>query len=954
MNARYNGIFNARELYKASISQLTEIHEDDYNQVLQIYPYGTLEDRKMVEENMDLAIEKVVKVSSLHEPSKWVDDCYVIMGKAQYLKGDYESAQETFEYFIEDFNPKDPTSRVYESPERKATPKDRKKNQANERKIQKKEREKVREEKEKSKKQLAKERKKKRKEAEKARKQRNKDRKKGIKTTPPPPKVEKPVEVTPVVTASIDNEVPVNEDEAYVESILEAEQKAKNKKIEDGDTGGFLKHKPAYNEGMLWLVKTFIAREKWVEANYFLDKLETEPNVLDKVKEELPIVRADYFLQQKDYGKATEALVYAMENTSDRMLKARMSFILAQAYQMNGQASEAQKAFDAVKKYKTSFEMELNADLNQLKNAWAAGTLSSDEVTRKLERIAKQDRNRNYLGSIYLSIAEVKVVDGDQVGAMEYFQKALSSSANNTVKSDIYYRLGSLFFARENFEQAKLYYDSTLVVMDEKDPRFKTTTRYAESLRDIAKNIAIINTQDSLLELGSMSKSQLEKYAEDIATKEWRAKTAKETEAQGGFQTTTSVFSANSKFFAYNEIAKQKGKRDFIKRWGDRPLEDNWRRSQKSSSVFDQEDLSLDAQESEMPEKELEQAIDRILSTIPNDEAARATTNATIEKATFELGTGLRTSLNNYKRSNDALLDLIKRYPKTTHKPEAYYFIYLNYIDLGDEAMANNYKALLISEFPKNSFAKYLKNPNSGTALITEEREIEMYYEDTYRLFEKGAYKEAQQRIVEANKKFGNKHEMMAKYELLKAMCIGNTEGQDAYVNALRGVILRFDGTEEQTYARELMRFLKGDEETFNANDTSDEALAKYVKDDDKLHYVLAVVYDTNGDLIKEVKESIDAFNTKRYSDKRLRVTALVLNKETNAYVILIRRFSGKDDSMVYYRDASTRLDEFVDPKKFSYDIYAVNQKNYRKIIEENKVGSYRAFFDKHYLGIGK
>ena len=79
-----------------------------------------------------------------------------------------------------------------------------------------------------------------------------------------------------------------------------------------------------------------------------------------------------------------------------------------------------------------------------------------------------------------------------------------------------------------------------------------------------------------------------------------------------------------------------------------------------------------------------------------------------------------------------------------------------------------------------------------------------------------------------------------------------------------------------------------------------------------------------------------------------------MLNRETNAYIILIRRFSGKDDAMVYYRDASTRRTEFVDPEKFSYDVYAVNQKNYRKIIEENKVGAYRAFFDKHYLGIGK
>jgi len=160
VNARYNGYFNAKELYKISVDQLVDGHEDNYNRILEIYPYGTEDDRKGVEENMDKAIEKVVKVASLHEPSKWVDDCYVMMGKAQYLKGDYESAQETLEYFVDDFNPSDPDSRVYQSPDRKTSSKQRKKKQADERKIQKEERKKVQEEKAKSRKQLAKERKK--------------------------------------------------------------------------------------------------------------------------------------------------------------------------------------------------------------------------------------------------------------------------------------------------------------------------------------------------------------------------------------------------------------------------------------------------------------------------------------------------------------------------------------------------------------------------------------------------------------------------------------------------------------------------------------------------------------------------------------------------------------------------------------------------------------------------
>jgi len=181
MNARYNGLFNAKELIKESTKQLEASHEDNYAQVLDIEIWGEAEDRETLNENMDIVIEKVTKVAALHEPSKWLDDCYVIMGRAQYMKGDLESAEETLEYFVDDFNPDDPDSRVYTSPNREKSAKDRKKAADNERKIQKEQREKVEKDKKKAKKQKQKERKAAQKKREQERKQRIKDRKNGVK-----------------------------------------------------------------------------------------------------------------------------------------------------------------------------------------------------------------------------------------------------------------------------------------------------------------------------------------------------------------------------------------------------------------------------------------------------------------------------------------------------------------------------------------------------------------------------------------------------------------------------------------------------------------------------------------------------------------------------------------------------------------------------------------------------
>ena len=44
-------------------------------------------------------------VVSLHRVSDWTDDCYLLMGKAQYLKKDYESSMETLEFLADEYSP---------------------------------------------------------------------------------------------------------------------------------------------------------------------------------------------------------------------------------------------------------------------------------------------------------------------------------------------------------------------------------------------------------------------------------------------------------------------------------------------------------------------------------------------------------------------------------------------------------------------------------------------------------------------------------------------------------------------------------------------------------------------------------------------------------------------------------------------------------------------------------
>ena len=102
--AKYNGYFNADEIMQVSYIELANSNVDNYTEILNIYPYQG-GDADKVQSELDRAIEKVSIVAMSHEVSHWRDDCYLLIGEAQMLKKDYESAEETFEYFAQEFDP---------------------------------------------------------------------------------------------------------------------------------------------------------------------------------------------------------------------------------------------------------------------------------------------------------------------------------------------------------------------------------------------------------------------------------------------------------------------------------------------------------------------------------------------------------------------------------------------------------------------------------------------------------------------------------------------------------------------------------------------------------------------------------------------------------------------------------------------------------------------------------
>ena len=89
---------------------------DDYTKILPVYKELPIERVELVSSNMDIVIEKCARVVTKNsikkrgkEYTKWVDDCYFLMGKAYYYKNDFAKSYKLLNHAAKKF--KDQESR---------------------------------------------------------------------------------------------------------------------------------------------------------------------------------------------------------------------------------------------------------------------------------------------------------------------------------------------------------------------------------------------------------------------------------------------------------------------------------------------------------------------------------------------------------------------------------------------------------------------------------------------------------------------------------------------------------------------------------------------------------------------------------------------------------------------------------------------------------------------------
>jgi tetratricopeptide (TPR) repeat protein len=128
VTAKYNILFNGKESFKKGEAQIEIGFVDDYSEILPVFPFLEKDAAGLASSDMDRTIKKCSKLISMHsitakpkvkdsknlspkereffskkEYNLYVDDAYLLMGKAHLYRQEYEQAAEIFRLILNDF-----------------------------------------------------------------------------------------------------------------------------------------------------------------------------------------------------------------------------------------------------------------------------------------------------------------------------------------------------------------------------------------------------------------------------------------------------------------------------------------------------------------------------------------------------------------------------------------------------------------------------------------------------------------------------------------------------------------------------------------------------------------------------------------------------------------------------------------------------------------------------------
>lgn len=752
-------------------------------------------------------------------------------------------------------------------------------------------------------------------------------------------------------------------------------------------------------EILLWTARTRIEMNEFENARILLDQYDAIGKAPLKLYGEYSATYAALYIGLKQYKTAIPFVKAAAEESGNRWDRIRRYYILGQLYQLTDQSSLAMESFQKVIKLNPPYEMALNAGINYA-TTMAIATGNYSQARAELIKMAGQVKNEEYRDQLHYAIATSYLHEKDTANAILHLKLSAGYNYNNShVKRETYIALASLYFDQTSYIPSYSYYDSTLNMASETDVRNKEILHRHSGLKNLTKELEVIEREDSLQWLASLPVKQREDFVDDIIEKERLAQLNRSLNMDGGYDDLDDPFffqnqmqSSNSnamggdgKWYFYNPTTSSMGKMEFERKWGRRPLQDNWRRSDLSSAQPQMEMSDSPMQPSE-PEVQMGMKISDPIqdpengqastSSLPDRTALLADIPTTPEKlsvsrdkeaeALFRAGLVFLQHFNSYEEAQRMFQRFIKEYPEHKLMEEVLFWNYMACTKAKNESCIHAMRQQLTDLFPNGHYAAYANDSTFGETQLAFMQEMNSKYEEAFGAYRVNNFAKVKKLTTEVKRR-AEEPSLIRKSQLLGAMAEGKSGNNVAFEQELKFLSTEHPRSEEGRLATQWLSMIsqgrqpvqetvlknteqKSTIDTAEITESIDSIPRSMFEYQPQAEHYLWVKTD------KEIDINQMVFNIADYNFNRYLLTSYeirIRNLPSKERVIVIGPFVNANEVMDYYYGLRSKTEVFKVENAEKVVLLAGSDKNRDLFISSGDIKGYQTFFSTYYLKSG-
>lgn len=676
------------------------------------------------------------------------------------------------------------------------------------------------------------------------------------------------------------------------------------------------------NLAKIWRAKTNLRLENEEVAIQNLKKLIEFEKLSKNDIVEASSTLAQAYITTKSLDSAITQLQVASQLTKNNEQRGRLHFIEGQLYSILGKKDSANLAFDKViaLNRRSPRAYMINAHLEKIKNF---DPKNGDKIALQdlLEELETNRENRPFLDRIYHQIAQYQLLNQSDSIAISYLNKSLrTNSEDDYLTARNYQILGDLKFDYSEYSLAGSYYDSTLLKLKENSKPYRAIKRKRDNLEDVIYYESIAKDNDSILSVVAMSDTEKETYFQsyiDTLKSEALKKAAQSSE--NSFATSqNSVTKKGKSFYFYNPTTVAFGKNEFIRIWGDRALETNWRWSSKSA----QSDLNEadEIAKAEASEQQKRFSVDYYLAQLPTQQKALDSISKERNFAYYQLGLIYKDKFKEYKLAQDKLEQLLKQNPEERLVLPAKYNLYKLYALLDLKRLQALIKRDIIENHPDSRYAEVLLNPES--ALANNENSPETLYNNLYTQFEMGEYQQVIEgcdlQIIRLD---GD--QILPKLELLKVTAKARLFGFEAYKEGLNFVALNYPSSIEGKKAARMYETVIPQLES-----------AEFVQDSTQTNF--KTIFKFEASETDEIKEFEETLNTAIEDVDYFKLSVSKDRYNTNTIFVVVHGLKSVQGAFGFVEILKDKSD-----LEISRPFFGISSKNYQTVQIHKNLESY-------------